>query len=207
MNTVVNFLATESGWLLYTILFVMIILENAVPIVPGDTFLAFSAYLVGVGALRPYFTFFLTILAAVIGFFIIYIVAYFWGRTFFDKKKYRALSPQKMAKIDRQLHRHGYWVLAIGRFIPGTRFLVAFMAGFTRLKFIPATLFISAGILGWNFMIFILGKLAGENRAAIAHFISKYNHIASGVALIILAIFIVWRVNLKSRKLESRISD
>jgi len=207
MNTIIHFLTTESGWLLYTILFCLIIMENAIPVVPGDAILAFSAYLVGIGTLRPYFTYMLSVVAAAVGFFIVYIVAHFWGRTFIDKKKFKALSPKRMAKIDRQFHRHGYWVLAIGRFIPGTRFLIAFMAGFTRLKFVPAALYTSISIVCWNFLIFILGKLAGENRAVIAKFVSEYNQIASLIALILLAVFIVWRISLKSKKTGSQISD
>jgi len=56
-------------------------------------------------------------------------------------------------------------------------------------------------------LIFSLGKLAGENRNAIAKFISEYNHIASVVVLILAAVFIAWRLNLKSKKAESQISD
>jgi len=207
MSSVIHFITSESGWLLYTILFFLIVLENAVPLVPGDAVLALSAYLVGIGTLRPYFTYLLTVIAAAIGFLTTYIIAHFWGRTFVDNRKYKALSPAKMEKIDRQFHRHGYWVLAIGRFIPGTRFLIAFMAGFTRLKFVPAVLYTSISIIGWNLLIFSLGKLAGENRNAIAKFISEYNHIASVVVLILAAVFIAWRLNLKSKKAESQISD
>jgi membrane protein DedA with SNARE-associated domain len=81
------------------------------------------------------------------------------------------------------------------------------MAGFTRLKFVPAVLYTSISIIGWNLLIFSLGKLAGENRNAIAKFISEYNHIASVVVLILAAVFIAWRLNLKSKKAESQISD
>jgi membrane protein DedA with SNARE-associated domain len=206
MNAVMHFLTSESGWLLYAALFCLIVLENIIPVLPGDAILVFSAYLVGIGLLRPYFTYFLTVVAAISGFFIVYYAAHFWGRTFVDKRRIKALSPHRMAKIDRHFHRHGYWVLSIGRFIPGTRLAIAFMAGFTRIKALPAVLYTTVSIIGWNFLIFTLGKLAGENRHVIAAFLAEYNHIAILVAVVILVAVIAWRVTVKSKKVENQIS-
>ncbi|MDD5061049.1 MAG: DedA family protein [Candidatus Marinimicrobia bacterium] len=202
MNALIDLLTSDSGWIVYAILFLLIFLENTVPFVPGDAVLAFSSYLVGIGILRPYLTFLLTITAAIAGFIFIYFVAHFWGRTFVDRKKFRVLSPERMAKMDRRVHQHGYWGLAVGRFVPGSRLLMAFMAGFTRLKFLPAILYTSLSIIAWNGLIFILGRLIGENRQAIAGFIAKYNQIASIVVLILLAILIAWYVNHKAKRLE-----
>lgn len=207
MNNLAHFIMSESGWIVYALLFFLVFLENAVPFVPGDAILVFSSYLVGIGMLRPYFTYLLTVSAAIAGFVFIYIIAHFWGRTFMDRKNYKVFSPVKMAKMDRLVHQHGYWGLAVGRFIPGTRFLMAFMAGFSHLKVIPAVLYISFSIVGWNALIFLLGRLLGENRHAIAKFISEYNQIASLVALVVLVILIAWRVRRKAKKTEKQASD
>ncbi|MFH1214003.1 MAG: DedA family protein [Candidatus Neomarinimicrobiota bacterium] len=207
MNSIVHFLTTESGWLLYSILFILVFLENSVPLVPGDFILAFSAYLVGLGSLRPYFTYMLTVLAALSGFLFIFIVAHFWGRTFLEKRKFKSLSPRKIAKIDGHFHRFGYWVLAIGRFIPGTRFIIAFMAGFTRLKITPAILYTAVSIVLWNMLIFQLGRLLGENWDVIWAALSEYSNVVNIAALILIAIFIAWRVNKKSKIAENQSSD
>ncbi|HNZ36205.1 MAG TPA: DedA family protein [Candidatus Marinimicrobia bacterium] len=207
MNALAEFLTTGSGWIVYVVLFILIFLENVIPFIPGDTVLAFSSYLAGIGILNSFISYPLTVIAAVVGFIFTYVIAYFWGRAFIDRKNFPAFPPRKMARIDRLFHKYGYMGLGIGRFLPGTRLLMAFMAGFTRLRMVPALACISFGIIGWNMLIYLLGYLVGGNRQAIAAFISQYNHIASLIVLALIVILIAWRVNQKIKKLGEKTSD
>jgi len=206
MNTMVDLLTSESGWRVYIIMFGLIFLENALPFIPGDTVLAFSAYFAGMGILRPYFSFLLTVAAAVTAFIFIYIAAHFWGRTFIVNLKFSFLSPAKMAKVDRLFHRYGYWGLAVGRFVPGIRLLIAFMAGFTRLKISSAVLCTFIGIVGWNGMVFLLGRLVGENRQMVVNFLAKYNSVSGLITLAVLLILMIWLFNQKARRMRKSVN-
>ena len=77
MNALAEFLTTGSGWIVYVVLFILIFLENVIPFIPGDTVLAFSSYLAGIGILNSFISYPLTVIAAVVGFIFTYVIAYF----------------------------------------------------------------------------------------------------------------------------------
>ena len=200
MSSFLQFMADLPAFYIYLVLFIMIFMENITPLVPGDTFLAFSAYLAGRSILDPLFTFSLTITGSLTGFLLVYLVGSHWGREYFDRKDYRFLSTRRMKKADRYFNKYGDWILLINRFAPGFRFLVAIIAGFTKTR-LPKTLLLTfISIAAWNGLVFQLGKTVGENWEMIKAFLKRYNTIASVVLIAIVAIIAIYYISRKSVK-------
>ena len=193
MNTALNFINTHNAYLIYTVLFIFVFLENAVPFVPDDFVLLVSAYLSGREILDSYLTFILTVVAAVLGFVVVFFIGLKWGRSLIEQRHSRLVSTKKLSLVDHYYHKYGYWILAIGRFIPGIRFILALSAGFTRLKVSRSFLYTGISIVLWNGLIFQVGRLLGENWDLIRKTVQQYNTIANLLLLfIILLICIGW---------------
>ncbi|MBU4445394.1 DedA family protein [bacterium] len=192
----------NSAVIVYSILFLLIFLENILPFVPGDAVLIFSAYLSGRGVLLPSLAFGITITGSIVGFIFIFALSRHWGREYFENKKFSFLPIWRIDKIDRHFYRFGAWFLAIGRFIPGSRLLLALTAGFSNISYSRALAYTVSGILLWNGMIFNLGKIVGENWTMIKSVLSKYNTIVNSIIIVLLAGLVIWGTIKRSKKKE-----
>lgn len=193
MSAVYHFLETQPLFLVYTALFILIFLENTIPLAPGDGVLIITAYLAGRGVLPLYGAYLITVWAAVTGYVFLYYLGRFHGREIIEKKHSHLISPKKINKIDYYFHRYGYKVLAIGRFVPGTRFIIGIMAGFTRMRFFKAVIYTTISVIFWNLMIFALGNYFTDNWNQIKHIVKQYNELMLGVIGVAAGVLLVLR--------------
>ena len=201
MDYILHFISGIPISYIYLVLVFTIFMENITPFIPGDTFLVFSAYLAGRGILQPLFTYILTVVSSLSGFFLVYWVGFHWGRDYFERKNYSFFSKKRIQKADHYFNKYGDWVLIINRFLPGTRLLVAIIAGFTRIKLSKSFFYTTIGIIAWNGIIFQLGLLLGENWHKVVALISQYNRFVTLIIVGLLAIFIVYRIRRKTVEL------
>ena len=197
----------NSAVIVYSILFLLIFLENILPFVPGDAVLIFSAYLSGRGVLLPSLAFGITITGSIAGFFFVFALSRHWGRKYFEDRHFSFLPTRKINNIDRHFHRFGAWFLVIGRFIPGSRLLLALTTGFSSISYVKALACTTGGILLWNGIFFKLGNILGENWITIKSVLSKYNTIVNGVIIVLLAGFVIWKTIKRSKIKEPVSSD
>lgn len=185
-------LLTHNIWSIYTILFVLIFLENTVPFVPGDTVLLFSAYLSGRGTFYSLPTFIITVLGALIGFIFVFLISNSWGNEIFDKLPFR-ISPEKIRKYRQLFQKRGSWTLVIARMVPGSRLLMAATAGFMNISVVKATILTAVGIFIWNGIIFRAGILVGENWHTIKKALSQYSGAVNITMMVLVIIVISWK--------------
>ena len=201
MDYILHFISGIPISYIYLVLVFTIFMENITPFIPGDTFLVFSAYLAGRGVLQPLFMYILTVVSSLSGFFLVYWVGFHWGRDYFERKNYSFFSKKRIQKTDHYFNKYGDWVLIINRFLPGTRLLVAIIAGFTRIKLSKSFFYTTIGIIAWNGLIFQLVKLLGENWQDVKNFLSKYNLVVTVIILAVVLLFIVYHLCRKTVKL------
>ncbi len=201
MDSILNFISGIPISYIYIILAFTIFMENITPLIPGDTFLAFSAYLAGRGVLNPLFTYILTVVSSLSGFLLVYLIGFHWGRDYFERKNYSFFSQKRIQKADQYFDKYGDWVLIINRFLPGVRLLVAIVAGFTRTKLLKAFFYTTISIIAWNGIIFQLGRLLGENWHKVVALISQYNRVVTLVIVGVVMLFVVYRIRRKTVKL------
>ena len=201
MDYILYFISGIPISYIYLVLVFTIFMENITPIVPGDTFLAFSAYFAGRGVLQPLFTYTLTVVSSLSGFFLVYWIGYHWGRDYFEKKNFSFFPIKRIKQTDLYFNKYGDRILLINRFMPGIRLMVAIIAGFTRTNFIKTFFYTIISILAWNGLIFQLGKLLGENWQDVKNFLSKYNLVVTVIILAVVLLFIVYHLCRKTVKL------
>ena len=95
--------------------------------------------------------------------------------------------------------RYGYGVIVANRFLAGTRAIVSFFAGMSRMDLWRTTLLsaISAGI--WNAILLSLGKFFAGNWREVANYLQLYSVVVSLVIGGALVIFL-WRFLRKRRQ-------
>ncbi len=190
MDALLSNIASLPLLLLYTLIVILIYLENTIPFLPGDAVLIFTAYLSTQHIINIYIGYILSVVCGVVGFVGIYYVGARWGRNYFLTGNYKIFKRMKIQKADAIFHKYGSWALGICRFIPGLRFFVAIIAGSTHNPFMRSFLISSMGIILWNGIVFFIAYLIGNNWMGIKILISQYNHFVIMLLTLVMSYFL-----------------
>lgn len=133
-----------------------------------------------------------------------YFLGHFLGRLLIVKYgKWIGVSEKRLAQGEMLFQRHGKWSVPCGYFIPGTRHIVAVVAGTTHFGWKRFALFAYPAGIVWVTLVVLLGYFAGEYWLKIFHLISTYFYyfILLLCVLFVVGFLIYWyRFHKKTKK-------
>ena len=140
LESIVHTLQSLSPLLIYGILFAIAYIENIFPPSPSDVIVVFGGYLVGLGTIDFLTALTLTTLGSISGFVTMYKIGDWFGESIIEKKKLSFLPLESIHTIERWFRTYGYWIIVVNRFLSGTRAVVSFFAGMSKLEVVRTTL-------------------------------------------------------------------
>lgn len=164
--------AAIAGWIIalgpiwvYTPLFLIVFIETGLvffPFLPGDSLLfAAGVFTAEGGGLNLGVTLAVFIAAAILGNTSNYWIARFFGSRIIDSGKVKALTPERMAKLDEFFERYGGLTIVITRFMPFFRTFAPFVAGTGHMNFAKFTFFNALGGTLWVSLFVLVGHFFG----------------------------------------------
>ena len=167
-------------------------IENVVPAIPADTFVALGGFLSAVGELQAGWVFVVTWLFNVASALTVYRLSYWRGRAFFDSGLGRhLLKPHQMDRMAYFYDRWGTPALFLTRFLPGVRSVTPVFAGVTHQGWLPVGLPIAAASAIWYGGLVWLGVLAGNNLDRLG-VLDRINFGLGAVALVLVVALFAW---------------
>ena len=182
---------------LYSVLWVGAALENFVPAVPADTFVALGGFLAGadVGGVDGTWVFLGTWVFNAGGALLMYGLSGRYGKPFFEDGLGRhLLRPHQMDRVAAFYERWGTPAIFFSRFLPGIRAVVPIFAGTTHQpwgRVVPPIVVASAI---WYGGLVQLGILAGRNLALLERMLGSINRWLAVAALVIGTLAFLWWV-------------
>lgn len=188
VDGLVHALADLDPVWVYAVLVVSAFLENAVPPVPGDTVVVFSAYLVSRGSLQFWPVYVTNCFGGISGFMFMYYLGLTKGRKFLQGHFCRYFKEENVSKAQNWLARYGIWLVLANRFLSGIRSVIALSAGLAKMPGLRVLLFGSISVCLWNALLLWAGILVGKNWRLIIDYVESYNWgllgIGGGLALV-----------------------
>lgn len=188
---------------IYVSLFAFAYVENVFPPSPSDLVVVIGGSLVGTGTLSFIPTLIITTVGSVLGFMSLFFIGWMLDKKVIKSGKLKFISVEAVLKVETWFNKYGYWVIAINRFLPGTRSVVSFFAGMSRLNIKKTVLLSTVSAFIWNFLIIYLGMLFGENVEIVDRYLDTYSNIVL-VATIIVILFFVVRYFFFRKKSENK---
>lgn len=179
--------------LAYAILFGVAVLENILPILPGDALIVCGSYLVGQGHLLALPLLVGTTLGSSCGFMIMYYLGATKGRAFFTNRRRSLLTKRHIRRAERWFAKYGDNVVLVNRFLAGARSVVAVMAGIGNMPPGKALLFATISALIWNALLISLGAWLATNWRLAVRLLREYNIVVSGVLIVLVALLVLRR--------------
>ena len=161
-----------AGWILalgpvwvYTPLFLVVFIETGIvffPFLPGDSLIfAAGVFCADGGGLNLTACLIIFISAAILGNTSNYFIARFFGKRILDSGKVKAMTPERMAKLDGFFAKYGGLTIIITRFMPFFRTFAPFVAGMGHMHFGKFTLFNAIGGIAWVCLFLLTGYFFG----------------------------------------------
>ncbi len=198
MEQAIAWLQTLSPVGVLGLMFFIAYIENIFPPSPSDVVLVFAGTLVGIGVVgfAPALTF--ATLGSTLGFMTAYVLGRYFEQHFVSGRYHRYLPVNAIHQVERLFKRFGYGVIVANRFLAGTRAIVSFFAGMSKMN-LPATTLLSAvSAAVWNSILLYLGVIFANNWRVAAHYLGVYSKVATVVFGAALAVFL-WRFFRKRR--------
>lgn len=182
----------------------LMFLENVFPPIPSEIIMPFSGFLVHDGR----FNFWLVLLAGTIGSFLGALLIYYVGVWFSRERLRRWLERHgKWVLIDEKdfdhalevFHRHGPWMVFMGRLFPGVRSIISIPAGLERMPVWFFSFLTIIGITFWNMLLIFAGMALGSQWRSILKVISKFE-LLIWLAILGFLIFFIYKKIQKRKK-------
>ena len=191
-----NFVEQGIAWLqqlspfwVLAFMFFVAYLENVFPPSPSDVVLIFAGTLIGVGTVGFVPALLLATLGSTLGFLTAYLLGRHFQRSIVDGRFSRFLPVNLIVQVESLFMRYGYGVIVANRFLAGTRAIVSFFAGMSRLNLPVTTALCFISALVWNAILLYLGKLFAGNWRAAAGYLETYSKVATVIVGLLILVF------------------
>jgi membrane protein DedA with SNARE-associated domain len=174
------------------LMFLIAYIENVFPPSPSDVLLVFAGTLIGLGTIGFPSSLFFSTLGSTLGFMTAYWLGRYFERHIVEGRFGRYLPVSTIARAEGLFQRFGYGVIVANRFLAGTRAIVSFAAGMSRMN-LPATTALSAvSAAVWNGLLLYLGMIFGKNWKRAGEYLSIYSTVVTVIVIVVAGIY-VWR--------------
>ncbi len=171
MDSYVVNLISDFG---YFGMFLGMILEAVIIIIPSELILATGGILAGQGIFSFFGAFIIGLLGSVFCAIIIYFMGYFGGKGFAKKYgKYFFMKDEEIEKSDSWFNKYGLIAACIGRNVPIVRTLVSLPIGIARLSFKKFLIYTILGSIPWTFVFVYFGYALGNNWVILKNITSR----------------------------------
>ena len=109
------------------------------------------------------------------------------------------ITDQEINRIHDWFHRIGHWALMVGYFVPGVRHFTAIVAGTSKLEWPSFALFAYSGAILWVSTFVFIGYHFGPEFRSILSVVDQNLKIASAIAGVLIAGYLLWRYWRKRR--------
>ncbi len=159
-----NFVLDLIGNFGYFGMFIGMVLEAVIIVIPSELILATGGILASQGIFTFWGSFFIGLIGSVFCAIVIYLMGYFGGRPFIKKYgKYFFMKEEDILKSDSWFNKYGMLSALIGRNFPIVRTLISLPIGITKQPFIKFIIYTTIGSIPWTLAFVYVGYTLGEN--------------------------------------------
>jgi membrane protein DedA with SNARE-associated domain len=177
-------------WIYLTIFFFAYI-ENLFPPSPSDIVVVIGGSLVATGSISFIPLFFSATLGSLAGFLTAFIIGWQFDKKLVHSGKLKFINVQSVDKVEAAFRKWGYYLIIANRFLPGTRAVISFFAGMSRLKVNKTTILSLISSAIWNAFLIYLGIAFGKNVDRIDSYLKTYSNIILIISGILILFFVV----------------
>jgi membrane protein DedA with SNARE-associated domain len=189
-------------------------IESAMIPLPSELVLPYAGFLISDPTqlepiTRARWDFWIVVIVATlgntVGSLIGYAIGAWGGRPFLERwGRYLLISPHEIEIADRFFQKYGAATAFFSRLLPIVRTFISFPAGVARMPLGKFILYSTLGAIPWSIVLVWAGVQLGGNWVEIRHALQPFDLAIAVVAVLLIALFIWWRLGMPGRPRGSR---
>lgn len=192
-------------WVLF-FAFVITFVENIFPPSPSDSILLFMGSLVTLNVVGFIPLLIFSTLGSTCGFLLMYYIGDKFGTKITKSKKFSFINEKNLEKPDAWFKKYGYYLIVVNRFLSGTRAVISFFAGMSKLNFTKTLILSTISAALWNLILIELGIIFTKNLNQVISYMTMYGKILFPI-IILLIVFYLIKVYFFSKNSSSESTD
>lgn len=185
---------------IYIFLFGFAYLENLFPPSPSDIAIVVGGSLIGTGALSFVPAIIFSTGGSVAGFLTAFAIGWQFDKKLLHSGRLKFVNIESVEKVESAFRKYGYYLIVANRFLPGTRAVISFFAGMSRLDIHKTMILSTISSFIWNSILLYLGIVFGVNIEAVDKYLSTYSNIVILITVIIVLFFLIRFLIQKKKK-------
>jgi len=178
-------------WVL-VVAFLVTYIENIFPPSPSDTVLIFIGTMVSIGDIGFIPLLLVSSLGSTLGFATMFWLGDKFGKKIVDSNRFKFINQEALRNPEEWFRRWGMYLIVANRFLTGTRAVISFFAGMSKLPYTRSLVLSALSALVWNAVLIWLGYIFGNNWVLADYYITLYSWIIMPV-LALGALFLLYR--------------
>lgn len=189
-NILTNISLLSPLWIYLTIFFFAFI-ENLFPPSPSDMVIVIGGSLIAISKIDFAHVLLFATAGSLSGFLLAFTIGWQLDKRLLHSGKIKFLSIESIDRVENAFRKYGYYLIVANRFLPGTRAVISFFAGMSRLN-IHYTVSLSAiSALLWNTVLISLGIIFGENIQKVDQFLKTYSNVVISLTIVVVIVLII----------------
>jgi membrane protein DedA with SNARE-associated domain len=190
IEDIIQWMQALSPVLVYALVFAIAYIENVFPPSPSDTIIVFGGSLAAIGHAGFVETLLAATMGSTLGFVSMYKIGDWFGARILEQGKVKFIPVSMVKTVDEWFQKYGYWIVVANRFLSGTRAVVSFFAGMSKLNLLRTTLLCFVSALAWNAILISAGFYLGKNWERIGFYLSTYSQVVTGILVVVVIIVV-----------------
>jgi membrane protein DedA with SNARE-associated domain len=179
-------------WLIFTA-FGMTLIENIFPPAPSDVALVAVAIIVGNKGASIIPIIVASTIGSTIGFWIMFVLGSKFEHKIIETNKIKFISKTAIDKVEEKFRRWGFKLIAINRFMSGTRAVVSFFAGMSDLSKTKSIAYAGISSFLYYGILSLAGYYFGYDWRTLMEYFHLYEKIViTAVIVIIVVAVVIW---------------
>jgi membrane protein DedA with SNARE-associated domain len=187
LQSIIDWLLTLPQSTLLPVMGLLAAAENIFPPIPADVLIAFGGFVAARAEASPIPAFLTVLFGNVAGAMAMYVAGRRYGASWTERKFHLKHKETADESLHRLYQRYGLLALAIGRFIPGVRAIVAPFAGALRASAFGTLVAITFASGAWYGLVMWLAFRAGSNWEELVTTVGRMGKITAIVAVALIA--------------------
>lgn len=192
----------------YIGMFLGMVLEAVIIIIPSEAILATGGILAGQKIFSFWGAFFTGLIGSVFCAIVIYLMGYLGGKPFIKKYgKYFFMKEEDLEKSDSWFNKYGLFAALIGRNFPIIRTLISLPIGIMQLSFFKFLIYTTIGSIPWTFVFVYVGYTLGNNWVKINDYISNLKVPIKILLVLLIISYFYKKIKEKKRNFKTELLD
>jgi membrane protein DedA with SNARE-associated domain len=180
---------------MYATIFFFAFIENIFPPSPSDLIVIFGGALTAMEHGNLFIALGAAAIGSTAGFVVMYWIGKWFGLRVLETGKIRFIHIDVVHRLERWFKKYGFWLIVANRFLSGTRAVISFFAGMSRLEFSTTLILSFISSAAWYGILVYAGYSLGEHWAQLEFYLRTYSEIVTGLILVaIIIVFIRYRI-------------